>query len=600
MPTEFYRKGNDRFFWGRFTGSVLHYSQISAALMVILTATGVLFWLIFRKEVWLEGWFTFWKIDDLRSLGILLLAAIGCIPWLIVPSFFILTGKTSSGYFIQSASADRFKWFILWLSTFTGVSVAVIIVPSLVIKLTYYGVIKQLFYLVGSIPLASLCAYVFKFFKHLNDKRKLGFQKGGYPKLVSFRTKLRPVNSKVINLDVGALAPRLLVVSDALSSWSKVAEGSAPTAKMYWETISGPRSGLPKEWSQNLKGLAFSNIEWFRKSIAALLNVADPADIVFVTSTTRALSLILHTLSDFDSIVTTSYEHPSEFLVIKNYSEVNGANVEIVDMEACLRDDSPFEKVLLDAFTAKLQLARRPLCIFSEVFYCLGIRLPVSELVAEIRNRCPEAVVIVDGAHAVGQYNINLLERDFDFYVFSGHKWLFGPASLGVLVLGTKIKNNSAIMENLRSETFESLAFYGNKLGESGSTISLDPFVGLAEVVSIMTPEIRGSIFRNIVAIRTLFDRMAEKSYNFEVIVPSNVSEDFIAPGIVNIQRKTRLLPKDALDRVRDSLERDKNIIVKVVPRPLSLRLCLPFYLEEYELERLVKALDAAFGTRGL
>ena len=58
-----------------------------------------------------------------------------------------------------------------------------------------------------------------------------------------------------------------------------------------------------------------------------------------------------------------------------------------------------------------------------------ALNLPIKELVARCREH--GVLSIVDGAHAIGQVDIDLKAMDPDFYVTNCHKWLFAPRACG-------------------------------------------------------------------------------------------------------------------------------------------------------------------------
>jgi aspartate aminotransferase-like enzyme len=61
-----------------------------------------------------------------------------------------------------------------------------------------------------------------------------------------------------------------------------------------------------------------------------------------------------------------------------------------------------------------------------------GIRLPISEIVAAIRQLAPTSFIAVDGSQAFGHVPINLARTPCDFYVTGCHKWLGSYLPLGI------------------------------------------------------------------------------------------------------------------------------------------------------------------------
>lgn len=90
-------------------------------------------------------------------------------------------------------------------------------------------------------------------------------------------------------------------------------------------------------------------------------------------------------------------------------------------------------KQILSSFEAALQKekASHPtttirLAVLDHIASMPSIILPIQELVNLCRKYGVEQV-FVDGAHAIGNTNIDVQEIDADYYVANVHKWLFAP-----------------------------------------------------------------------------------------------------------------------------------------------------------------------------
>lgn len=59
--------------------------------------------------------------------------------------------------------------------------------------------------------------------------------------------------------------------------------------------------------------------------------------------------------------------------------------------------------------------------------------LPIKQLVSLCHQH--NIVVMVDGAHAMGQIPLNITDIDADFYISDGHKWLYSPKGIEAAVL---------------------------------------------------------------------------------------------------------------------------------------------------------------------
>ncbi|CAE7241620.1 egt2 [Symbiodinium natans] len=100
----------------------------------------------------------------------------------------------------------------------------------------------------------------------------------------------------------------------------------------------------------------------------------------------------------------------------------------------------PVERALSELpLPCKLRLA-----VFDHVSSYPPAILPVARLARLVKDRCPEALVLLDGAHALGQVPVDmekLAEAGVDVYVTDGHKWLMAPKGSGALWASGSVQN---------------------------------------------------------------------------------------------------------------------------------------------------------------
>ena len=74
------------------------------------------------------------------------------------------------------------------------------------------------------------------------------------------------------------------------------------------------------------------------------------------------------------------------------------------------------------------QLARVRVVTFSHISSVPAFIEPIADLAAVVKAANPSALVLVDGAHAVGQIPVDIPSLgDIDYYLSNGHKWIFSP-----------------------------------------------------------------------------------------------------------------------------------------------------------------------------
>ena len=59
--------------------------------------------------------------------------------------------------------------------------------------------------------------------------------------------------------------------------------------------------------------------------------------------------------------------------------------------------------------------------------------MPIVELARVVRDGCPTAMVLIDGAHAPGQIKLDMPSLQAHFYVGNCHKWMYAPKGTAFL-----------------------------------------------------------------------------------------------------------------------------------------------------------------------
>jgi cysteine desulfurase / selenocysteine lyase len=213
----------------------------------------------------------------------------------------------------------------------------------------------------------------------------------------------------LVYLDNAATTQKPRVVLDAIE-------------RFYVEQNSNVHRGV--HWLSERATEAF---EQAREKVAAFVNAASPAEIVFVRGTTEGLNLVAQTygrtkIGPGDEIVISAMEHHSNIVPWQMLCQERGAKLRVVP----INDDGEF---LFDEYE-KLLNARTKLVSVVHVSNALGTINPVKEVIAAAHER--GVPVVVDGAQATAHLPIDVQDLDCDFYIFSGHK-LFSPTGIGVL-----------------------------------------------------------------------------------------------------------------------------------------------------------------------
>ncbi|MGF1488557.1 MAG: aminotransferase class V-fold PLP-dependent enzyme [Prochloraceae cyanobacterium] len=198
------------------------------------------------------------------------------------------------------------------------------------------------------------------------------------------------------------------------------------------------RSALDKiiqsyEYIQNNGPFCLSVNQWIdekiallRSHLAAELNAT--ADSIAITeNVTTGCNIALWGIEwqKGDRILITDCEHPGVVATVNEISRRFQVEVDICPMMATLNDGDPV-KVISKCLQAKTRLV-----VVSHVLWNTGQILPIAEIADICHNYSSNLQVLVDAAQSVGALPLNLPQSGVDFYAFTGHKWLCGPAGVG-------------------------------------------------------------------------------------------------------------------------------------------------------------------------
>ena len=177
------------------------------------------------------------------------------------------------------------------------------------------------------------------------------------------------------------------------------------------------------ELSQN----ATRAYEGARSKIAAFLNAAEPAEIIFTRNATEGINLVAQTFGRSkvgagDEVVISGMEHHSNIVPWQLLCEEKGAHLRVVP----ITDDG---ELMLDELSSLLG-PRTKLVSIVHMSNSLGTVNPVRQVV-ELAHKF-DVPVLLDGSQAAYHMSVDVRALDCDFYVVTGHK-LYGPTGIGAL-----------------------------------------------------------------------------------------------------------------------------------------------------------------------
>ena len=188
--------------------------------------------------------------------------------------------------------------------------------------------------------------------------------------------------------------------------------------------------------------MRFFVLDWQRELDAARAALARfvraPDDrLVFVPNATTGVALALASaqLAAGDEIITTNHAYRACRNQLARLAEARGARVIVVSIAL------PFDPDAAVAAIAAAITPRTRLALLDHITSPTGLILPIERIVPLLATQ--RAQVVVDGAHAPGQVDLDLgalLALGVTWYAGNNHKWLCAPKSSGFVVTTTPLR----------------------------------------------------------------------------------------------------------------------------------------------------------------
>ena len=172
---------------------------------------------------------------------------------------------------------------------------------------------------------------------------------------------------------------------------------------------------------------ATNQYESSRQKVANFIGANNAKEVIFISGCTDSLNLVAASFGEQniqagDEILVSIMEHHSNLLPWQQLAKRKQAKLNFIEINS---------DVLLDIENLKSNInSKTKIVALTHVSNVLGTINPIKELTDLAHEK--GAIVVVDGAQAVGHFPIDVAELNVDFYAFSGHK-MFAPTGIGVL-----------------------------------------------------------------------------------------------------------------------------------------------------------------------
>lgn len=172
---------------------------------------------------------------------------------------------------------------------------------------------------------------------------------------------------------------------------------------------------------------ATNQYESSRQKVANFIGANNAKEVIFTFGCTDSLNLVAASFGEQniqagDEILVSIMEHHSNLLPWQQLAKRKQAKLNFIEINS---------DGLLDIKNLKSKInSKTKIVALTHVSNVLGTINPIKELTDLAHEK--GAIVVVDGAQAVGHFPIDVAELNVDFYAFSGHK-MFAPTGIGVL-----------------------------------------------------------------------------------------------------------------------------------------------------------------------
>lgn len=218
-------------------------------------------------------------------------------------------------------------------------------------------------------------------------------------------------------------------------------------------------------------------IEETREWIKCLSGADSVAEVVFTPSATVACNQVFGGLEwkKEDVVYVSPFEHNAVMRVLHLLQKKYGFAIEELALEE--------ETLELDLEKIRFQFLRKKptVVVVTHVSNVTGYILPVEEVAKSAAEQ--GAVVVVDGSQGLGLVPVCLKNLPVDFYIFAGHKTLYGPVGTGGFLQSGRIALKPFLAGGTGSSSLD-LEMYSDVTGLEPGSPNVPAIAGLRAAVA--------------------------------------------------------------------------------------------------------------------
>ncbi|MBN2829115.1 MAG: aminotransferase class V-fold PLP-dependent enzyme [Candidatus Cloacimonetes bacterium] len=168
-------------------------------------------------------------------------------------------------------------------------------------------------------------------------------------------------------------------------------------------------------------------LQYSRKLIGEFIN-ADYDDLILIRNATFATNIIIHSLdlTPDDEVILTNHEYGACRNAWEFWQQEKGFTIRDIEFDLPI----PSPESIINEFE-KIVTKNTKVIFFSQISSLTAQLFPAKQICGFAREH--GIISIVDGAHSVGQFPLNIQELDPDFLFSNIHKWLYAPKGTAFL-----------------------------------------------------------------------------------------------------------------------------------------------------------------------
>lgn len=315
-----------------------------------------------------------------------------------------------------------------------------------------------------------------------------------------------------------------------------------------------------------------------RATVAAVIG-ADLAEVALTHAATDGMNIGTWAIDWHDGgrAVATCHEHIGGVGPLYSVCDRYGVDLAFAEFAGDATDDE-----ILGEFD-RLVTPGTKLVSFSHVLWTSGLVMPVRRIADLAHER--GALVLVDGAQAVGAIPTNVRDLGIDMYAIPGQKWLLGPEGLGALWIRHELLADA-------KGTFAGHSTFSSHDSRGNRALQVD--ARRFQTVGFHRPSVLGfgravGWLTMFVGLEFVYRRGAEMAHRAADLLAAIDGVELLTPrdrmaGLVSF-RIAGWEPQAAMDE----LQARTFCIMRTLPLVNALRISLGFFTTEDEIDRFVE-----------